>query len=382
MIELTFNANTLLITVTVIVAITFGLLLLFSDKSNPKADRYLAALLFIVAGWNISLLILNLNIFEMIIGIIWVPFSYTLALGPCLYFYVIYQITPDTEQDHKIWPHFVPMTVQVVLFFTEVFIAIPKGIGYLQTELYLVADPIINVLAIISLLVYGYFARAKILTYQGWVKDDQCQYHQYNVKWLFRLITIFVALIVVWFMYLLSDYFLFDYQLIHEFYYPLHLSLAAISIWLSVEAYTKPKLIDAVIEATSFTPDDQQLVVKEVTDTSIKNKADWLRNEIEINRLYLDPELSLKSLADKIDMHPNVLSKIINEGLGKSFSECINEYRVNAVIEKLSESMQKPSTFLTIAFDCGFNSKTTFNRIFKKHTGKTPQQYQATLKNS
>ena len=108
----------------------------------------------------------------------------------------------------------------------------------------------------------------------------------------------------------------------------------------------------------------------------------WLKQQIEDNYLNLDPELSLRSLAETLDIHPNLTSKIINEGLKQSFSDCINQYRINAVIEKLESPDNQDSTFLAIAFNCGFNSKATFNRVFKKSIGQTPLQYKSNLKKS
>jgi len=114
-------------------------------------------------------------------------------------------------------------------------------------------------------------------------------------------------------------------------------------------------------------------------DIEIVEKAKWLKQQIERDLLYLDPELSLKSLAETINLNSNFVSKIINDGLNQTFSDCINEYRVNAVMKKLSDSTSKNTTFLAIAFDCGFNSKTTFNRVFKKHVGVTPLQFKNNL---
>jgi len=374
MINLSFNSYTLLIFIAVIVAVTFGFLLLFTKKSNPKADRFLAAVMFIVAGWNISYLILSVNIYEMIIGIIWVPFNYTLALGPCLYFYVRHLTNLNNEPSQRMWPHFVPVLFQVGLFIAQVFIAIPQGIGYLQTELYLMVDPIINLLAIISMMVYGYFARKDIINYHTWVKNNYSHYHRYQIKWLYRLSTAFVVLMIVWLAYVISDFFLFDYQLIFSDFYLFHITLAVMSIWLSIEAYTKPEVIYSDSDIQKQADND------DAVDDKLKEKAEWLSREISSNKFYLDPELSLKSLAELLDIHPNTLSRMINDGLGKSFSECINDYRVEAVKSKLKASLNDDTTFLAIAFDSGFNSKATFNRIFKKHTGLTPLQYQNTLK--
>jgi AraC-like DNA-binding protein len=371
MIELTFNFYSLSLSIAFIIAITFGTLLLFSRHSNKKADRYLAALLFIVALWNASLLVLDLNIFRYAIGIIWVPFNYTLALGPCFYFYIRYVTNFELNKKLKIWPHFIPLILQIALFLIEVFQAIPQRIIYFDTKTYMIFDPIISFLAIISLMVYGYLARKRIQKYHEWVKNNYSHYHRYNLNWLLRLSTVFLIVFTLWLGYFVIDYFLYNYRMnIFEFY-PFHLILAIISIWLSVEAFLKPDII--------YT--DKKIKLKndallDLPDEELQKKAAWLNEQIEKNLLYLDPELSLKSLSKTLEIHPNLVSRIINEGLKKTFSDCINSYRVKAVIKKLEENYNKKTTFLAIAFDCGFNSKTTFNRVFKKQVGLTPLQYQ------
>ena len=378
MITLSFNAFTLSITISVVIAITFGFLLMFSRYKHKMADRYLAAVMFIVAFWNISLLIVELRIYQFVIGIIWVPLTYTLALGPCLYFYVRHMTRTGLTVEARVWPHFIPMVVQVGLFLAQVFIGIPQGKGYFQTELFQMVDPVINLLAITSLLIYGYFARAHIIQYHEWVRENYSHYYRYQMNWLIRLSSVFIFLMVIWLVYIIVDYALYDYKLTFQHYYPFHLGLGIISIWLSVEAYNKPDIIysdsDIKIQETNETTNSEP-------DGELLAKALWLNSQIEQNRLYLDPELSLKSLANTLDIHPNVTSKIINEGLGKTFSDCINEYRVLAVKRRLEDPKYDKDSFLAIAFDCGFNSKTTFNRIFKKYSGETPLQYRNSRKN-
>ena len=373
MIELTFNIYSLLISISLIIAITFGFLLLFSTHKNTKADRFLAVLMFIVAFWNASIVIMDLNIHRYVTGIIWVPLNYTLALGPCFYFYVRYVSDFELNQNHKVWPHFIPVFLEVIIFLIEVFQGIPENKGYFQTQTFLIFDPIVSVLAIISFMIYGYLARKRIQVYHNWVKNNYSHYNRYNLNWLLRLSSIFLFLLTIWLSYFVIDYFLFDYKLSFAEYYPFHLFLAIISIWLSIEAFIKPDTIYS----------DEKLKTKDksssIPNEKIKEQAIWLKQQIERNLLYLDPELSLKSLADTIELHPNMVSKIINDGLMQTFSDCINEYRVNAVIKQLNNNMNNKLTFLAIAFDCGFNSKTTFNRVFKKQIGLTPLQYQKTL---
>jgi AraC-like DNA-binding protein len=96
---------------------------------------------------------------------------------------------------------------------------------------------------------------------------------------------------------------------------------------------------------------------------------------VEQEQLYTEPELTLTVLAKKMNTNTSVLSRVINQGFNTSFNDFVNEYRVNAVKEKLQAGEQQTQTLLGIAFDCGFNSKATFNRAFKKLTGASPKEW-------
>ena len=97
---------------------------------------------------------------------------------------------------------------------------------------------------------------------------------------------------------------------------------------------------------------------------------------IDEEQPYLDAKLSLRSLAEKLDLHPNHLSWLLNESMGKNFNEFINHYRVNHFIKMLKDSSNSHVTFLGLAYDSGFNSKSVFNNYFKKETGLSPREYQ------
>jgi AraC-like DNA-binding protein len=96
---------------------------------------------------------------------------------------------------------------------------------------------------------------------------------------------------------------------------------------------------------------------------------------MEEEKCYLQSRLSLKDLADKLDLSENNLSQLINEGMQKTFYDFVNEYRVEEVKRKILNPKNAHLTLLGIAFESGFNSKSSFNLIFKKFTGQTPTQF-------
>ncbi len=80
-------------------------------------------------------------------------------------------------------------------------------------------------------------------------------------------------------------------------------------------------------------------------------------------------------MAKEANMTRAQLSQVINSGFHKNFNDFINSFRVNAFKEKLNEGKHEQLSLLGIAFDCGFNSKATFNRVFKKITHTSPSEF-------
>jgi AraC-like DNA-binding protein/streptogramin lyase len=103
--------------------------------------------------------------------------------------------------------------------------------------------------------------------------------------------------------------------------------------------------------------------------------AQKLLEVMETEKNYLNPNLTLKELSEKLMVHPNYLSQIINEKLEQSFNDFINRYRIEAAKKKLQDPKKKNKTVLEIAYDTGFYSKSVFNTAFKKFTGMTPSQF-------
>lgn len=99
----------------------------------------------------------------------------------------------------------------------------------------------------------------------------------------------------------------------------------------------------------------------------------WLA-EIRSRELWRDPDLSSSSLARELRTNTTYLSRALNEGLGQSFSECINRLRVEFVQEALRRGVAE-GELLEVAIAAGFWSKASFNRVFKTYTDQTPTQY-------
>lgn len=96
---------------------------------------------------------------------------------------------------------------------------------------------------------------------------------------------------------------------------------------------------------------------------------------MENQRTFTEPELTLTDLASRLEVHPNYLSQVINELEGVSFYEYTNNLRIEEFKKLVSIPENQKYTLLALAYDCGFNSKTAFNRVFKKVTNLSPSEY-------
>ncbi|MGL1887256.1 MAG: helix-turn-helix domain-containing protein [Reichenbachiella sp.] len=127
-------------------------------------------------------------------------------------------------------------------------------------------------------------------------------------------------------------------------------------------------------------PDSHQSEKKDSKRALLDTKAtqhsiEVLNKYISENKPYLDPDLSLRSLAYSVGLNPNQLSWLLNTHVGKNFNEYINHYRIEQFKVLAEDTSNAHITLLALAYDAGFNSKTVFNTYFKKETGTTPKQY-------
>lgn len=116
-----------------------------------------------------------------------------------------------------------------------------------------------------------------------------------------------------------------------------------------------------------------------LTSADAKSYAGRISAYMSSAKPYLQPELSLPQLATDLDIPVHYLSQVINEQFGQNFHDFINRYRVDTFRERLSAGDSDNFTLLGIAFECGFNSKTAFNRVFRQFTGMTPSLYKKSL---
>ena len=109
------------------------------------------------------------------------------------------------------------------------------------------------------------------------------------------------------------------------------------------------------------------------------NKQQLIKKALIQDKIHLDNDLTLDKLADYLNIDSAELSSILNHEMNTNYYHLINLHRVEEVKKKLQEDDSRFFTLLAIAFDCGFNSKSTFNRVFKEFTGKSPKEFKEGL---
>lgn len=155
-----------------------------------------------------------------------------------------------------------------------------------------------------------------------------------------------------------------------------------ISIFLFVHAATAfiQFLLNTIKYSTltvrDLYPSEESIQKKnKIIDNNGKNVQEKIEKVMTEERLYLDSNLSLKTLSSYMKMPSHIVSIVINEQLGKSFIQLVNNYRIEDA-KKLLLKNDETLSISTIAFDVGFNSVSTFNRAFKNYQGITPSEFQ------
>jgi len=113
----------------------------------------------------------------------------------------------------------------------------------------------------------------------------------------------------------------------------------------------------------------------EIDLDSVRQEVDRIKALLQEEKPFLNPKLTLKELASRLDMPTSHLSYVTNEVLEMNFNDLVNSYRVDHVIDLMNDPKNRKLTLLSLGFEAGFNSKASFFRVFKKQTGQTPSEY-------
>lgn len=357
---------------TLFIGFTFILLLWSTGKANKVANRFLAIALAVVVLWITRILGIDIGLSTYIPHWSRLPLQYLLALGPLIFFYVLKITMPEYKFRFKDLLHFSPLMLELGAQLLEVKESVRTGAATYNTLTFHQLNPVLQLLAFISVSTYLYLSFRLIERFYQRLKFNAVSdRYRFELRWLHRLLAGFGLLWLLWIPYTAVDYFYYHNQLGIHTYYPMYLLLAVMTIWIAASAHSRVRVgLPAALPA----------LFKPSPPGELKQKGRWLKKFVKENCYYKDPELSLVSLAEKIELTTHELSRIINIAFKKNFNDFINEYRVQEAIRKMQDPAYDHLTLLGVAFESGFNSRTAFHRIFKQFTGKTPAEYKADQK--
>jgi AraC-like DNA-binding protein len=224
----------------------------------------------------------------------------------------------------------------------------------------------------LQLVIYLAFTVQIFYQYRQKIIQYYSNIFQLELNWLRNFLTIYILLFVYEIIENLVGSTILEMSWTHRWWY--HFLAAVAIIYIGVKGYftDTSRLNDLEFNAlipSSTHPDSPQ------PTTDYDKEKRIVLELFQSDKIYLNPDLSLKTLADTMGMAPGQLSEIINNGFQKNFNDFVNGYRVEEVKAQLKRGRQKELSLVGIAMDCGFNSKATFNRVFKKLTGYSPSAY-------
>ena len=146
--------------------------------------------------------------------------------------------------------------------------------------------------------------------------------------------------------------------------------------WIGIQALIKSELLSE--RSIVAIPAENISVYARLNKQEIQSHVAALSEVMDKEKMYLHETLSLRTLATRLKIDPNLVSYVLNNVLHKSFYDYVNEFRIEEVRRKIDDPAYSHLKMVEIAFECGFNSKATFNRVFKKFTGKSPSEYKKT----
>ena len=152
------------------------------------------------------------------------------------------------------------------------------------------------------------------------------------------------------------------FYLVHTF------TLSAFVFWISVNGFKQYY----PLQIYTSKPDHSVADIGEKECSELMRKLELLMMK---DKVFLNPDLNLRLLSGYLEVSEKHCSHVLNKGTNMNFNQYVNKFRIEAFIERIKEGQSKRYTLTSIAYECGFNSKSTFNRVFKLNCGVTPSEY-------
>jgi len=359
------------------------------------ANRFLGFLIFIYSLVLLNLFFSDIGYYKEYPLLKRVPIGVPFLLGPLHYLYIKY-LTQNRRKIKK-WDniHFLPFLVTVTYFVVTYYEQnqVRELVFYSNAEAYPFVFIVFNWLLIVHALTYIILSLFIIKRYSLYFKDAFSSMEQIRLDW-FKNITYLVALGLIIFafenLFLQMGISLSNYFTISSIVVAIYVYTLGYSGFLKSEIFEKEETALSIEQIPTMSYhyglEDVPIGGKYEKSGLSKEKSEEYLNRLKIfmeeSKPYTESTLSLHQLAEKLEMSPHNLSEVINTGLNQNFFDFVNHYRVENVKQSLSDKQKGHLKLLSIAYDAGFNSKSSFNAIFKKQTGMTPSEYREKMTNA
>lgn len=363
----------------------FLLLILISKKGKSLADFILAAwLLFIGLHTIFHVLSLQIPNEDNIHWVIGLSAPFILVHGPFLYLYTA-ACTNAFSFKRKTWLfHFWPFVGTVIALIPLYLMSAKQKMDLYNTggAAYQTFNDVLRIFIYVTGLVYIFLSFKLLRKHKKNIGDHFSYEEKINLNWLRYLI---YGLLLIWIIIIVLKKNSLIYGSGVVFITLLgFLGIRQVGIFgrndFQGNTVLKPnELLEepTEIEVQAFL---QDIPKKKYANSGISvDQVNEIHKQLTLlmnaEKVYTEPALSLNSLASRLSVHPNYLSQVINDKEGVSFFDYINKLRVNEFKRLVQVKEHSQFTLISIAYDCGFNSKSSFYKNFKKVTGQSPSDF-------
>ncbi|MEM9836152.1 MAG: helix-turn-helix domain-containing protein [Bacteroidota bacterium] len=372
MIQIPFNLPTLLIGAVIAQGIFAGALLLLR-RNNPVANRFLGSLLLTFSFWLVDPFFNVAEVYQQNPNYYFLPIFFSFGFGPLVYFYTVSLTEKDFRFRRSDYWHFLPVLIQFLsyCFLQTQSYAFRRAFWFEVHQAY--TQPLEFYLSLLSLLSYLVLSIRRVKKYQRWINNQFSEVSQIDLQWLKMVLGLTGLLAII----VLSEDLLLTLLDIN-----LAQTLSITGLGLAILILGGGGLLQKSLRQIGLIPAESKPEKISKTEPLQTDLLRQIQSAMEEERYFLDPSLTLASFAEQLNQPARLVSQHINQGLSLSFIDFVNQYRVNAFKQHLMDGDLDHLSLLGIAFESGFNSKSTFNRVFRKMTGESPSAYKNRAQNA
>lgn len=367
------NPRSIICFIAILQGLIFAILLIIRGfRQKTKADLWLALLLILLCSTLITPLIGFANVYDLNQWLTYFPFAIFFSSGVCVWFYTL-NLTDSTRKfQTKDLYFFIPTLIYLAVRFF-LFGHSVEWKNWFDDTYGKYFETSVFITEFFWNLTFLYFSIRHYQKYRSWLNENFSDIEKLKFDWLRNFLYIATSVLILSALFDFTNSFIFHLSYKQYFYFELVLAFS--TYYLAVAGYLRSKTIELKFtEKEAEEIEERKTLLSEKELEKLKTKLLVL---MENEKVYREPNLTLNDLSKELGVNSSVLSYAINNGFRKNFNDFVNEFRIKEVKEKLKNS--DDSTLLGAAFDCGFNSKATFNRAFKKFTGVSPKEFQDNL---